>query len=99
MEPVVLHASLKPGLSAMLGVVAVLHARRAAVRALVYQGDALVVTVAASAGDADRLRAQIERRVDVLSVVVARRPPMPADAQLQLGQLGLAEVARGRDVD
>jgi hypothetical protein len=79
MEPVVLRVALSPGLSALLGVVSVLHARRAVVRALDYVDDALLVTVEATAGEADRLRAQIGRRVDVLSATLApRRQAVPA---------------------
>lgn len=73
MEPVVLEVALRPGLPALLGVVAVLHARHASVRTLAYEWGSLLITVDGSVTDADRLRAQIDRRVDVLSSTVTPR--------------------------
>ena len=66
--------SLRPGIAALSGVVAVLHARKAEIEEVTYsvsRGTAcMLISLRADAEQAKRLAAQVNRRVDVLTVDV-----------------------------
>ena len=74
MSHVVLVIGLRPGLAALSSVISVLHARLADIGDLTYQltGGAarLEVELLGTRLQAQRLAAQVDRRVDVLSVAV-----------------------------
>jgi hypothetical protein len=71
---VVLVIGLRPGLAALSSVISVLHARLADVGDLTYTpsggGARLEVALLGTRLQAQRLAAQVDRRVDVLSVAV-----------------------------
>jgi acetolactate synthase regulatory subunit len=69
-----------PRLSALTRIVAVLHARKAAVTSLQYQAGALQaeLSIRVAPAEADRLAAQIRRLVEVTTVHVA----VPAGVQV-----------------
>lgn len=68
MEPTVLRVELSPAASALYGVLAVLHARGAAVLGLHYDGHELRVLLEQSEPDTAVLARQVARRADVLRV-------------------------------
>ncbi|GAC1611781.1 MAG: hypothetical protein NVS3B26_28060 [Mycobacteriales bacterium] len=75
MRPVhVFVVQLRPGLAALSGVVAVLHARAADISGMSYTVRGAVASLSLesriAAADADRLVLQLDRRVDVLDVAV-----------------------------
>jgi acetolactate synthase regulatory subunit len=67
-----LTVDLRPGGAALAGVVLILHSRAANVASVTYAADrgvaSLEIGVIASRERAERLAAQIDRRVDVLAV-------------------------------
>ena len=70
----VLELRVHPGVHALASVVSVLHARGVEIEDLTYtarDGAATLVLRCGGPGDARRLAAQLERRVDVTAVAVA----------------------------
>ena len=94
MSHVVLVIGLRPGLAALSSVISVLHARLADIGDLTYQltGGAarLEVELLGTRLQAQRLAAQVDRRVDVLSVAVV------GDGQAERSEAG-AGAADGSD--
>lgn len=68
MEPTSLRVDLSPGPSALYGVLAVLHARGAAVLGLHYDGHEMRILLDPSKTDTAVLARQLARRADVLCV-------------------------------